>query len=53
MGDLMASLAVPSLYSATILAQRHSAAAITQVAPWRGVLAVEPDLAVLHAKSVF
>ena len=52
MGDFMARLAVPSFYSATVLEQRHPATAITEVAPWRGILAVEPDLAVLNAKSV-
>jgi len=52
MGDFMASLAFPSFYSATALAQPHPVAAITEVAPWRGILAVEPDLAVLNAKSV-
>jgi len=52
MGDFMARLAVPSFYSATVSEQRHPATAITEVAPWRGILAVEPDLAVLNAKSV-
>jgi len=48
----MASLVVPSLHPATILAHHHAAAAFTQVAPWRRILAVEPDMAVLNAKSL-
>jgi len=48
----MATLALPSLHSATILAPHHAAAAFPEAAPWRGVLAVEPDIAVLHAKSL-
>ena len=48
----MASLAIPSFRSATILAQHHTAAAVAEVAPWRGILAVEPDVAVLRAKSL-
>jgi len=56
----MASLAVPSFYSAysanihssTIPTQPPTAAAFTEVAPWRGILAVEPDSVVLQAKSL-
>jgi hypothetical protein len=47
----MASLVFPSLHPATVLAHHHAIAAFTE-APWRKVLAVEPDLAVLHAKSL-
>lgn len=48
----MATLAVPSFHSTTILAQHHASAAMTVVAPWRGILAVEPDSGVLSAKAV-
>jgi len=48
----MTSSVVPSLYSATIVAQHHAAGAVTEVRPWRGILAVEPDIAVLNEKSL-
>jgi hypothetical protein len=48
----MSSLALPFLPSATILAQCPTAAAIPEVAPWRGILAVEPDIAALHRGSL-
>jgi len=48
----MASLAIPSFYSAKIIALPHPAATHTEVNPWRGILAVEPDPAVLSAKSL-
>jgi len=48
----MATLAVPSFHSATILAQHHASAGMTVVAPWRGILAVEPDSGVLSAKAL-
>jgi hypothetical protein len=48
----MASLAVPSFHSAIILAQHHTASAVAEVAPWRGILAVEPDSGVLSAKGL-
>jgi hypothetical protein len=49
----MATSAVPSSYSATTLTGLSAAAALPEVAPWRGVLAVEPDIAVLNEKSLF
>ena len=48
----MATLTVPSLPSATIPAQRHSTAAVAKMTPWREILAVEPDIAVLSSKSL-
>jgi hypothetical protein len=48
----MASLVVPYFHSATILAQHTTAAVVPAVAPWRQILAVEPDIAVLNAKSL-
>lgn len=52
----MTSLMVPSSYSATYsavnLAQQHAPVAFAEVAPWRGILAVEPDIAVLRSKSL-
>jgi hypothetical protein len=48
----MASLVVPYFHSATFLAPHHLAAAFPEPTPWRGVLAVEPDVARLHAKSL-
>jgi len=47
----MASLA-PSSSSATISVQHHQAAAFTEAAPWRGILAVEPDSTILYAKAL-
>jgi len=44
----MSSLALPSFPSATIFPLLQPAAAIPEVAPWRGILAVEPDIATLH-----
>jgi hypothetical protein len=49
---VMTSLAPSSFSSAIIPVQHHHAAAYTEVAPWRGILAVEPDIAVLNAKSL-
>jgi len=51
-GDFMTSLAPISPSFATISVQRHYAAAISAVAPWRGVLAIEPDSGVLSAKAL-
>ena len=34
------------------MAQHHAAGAVTEVRPWRGILAVEPDIAVLNEKSL-
>jgi hypothetical protein len=48
----MATLTVPSFPSATIPAQRHSTAAVAKMTPWREILAVEPDIAVLSSKSL-
>jgi hypothetical protein len=48
----MASLVVPYFHSATILAQHTAAAVVPAVAPWRRILAVEPDIAVLNARSL-
>ena len=44
----MSSLALPSFPSATIFPLLQPAAALPEVAPWRGILAVEPDIATLH-----
>jgi len=49
---LMTSLARSSFSSATISVQHHHASAYAEVAPWRGILAVEPDSAVLSAKTL-
>jgi hypothetical protein len=48
----MASLVVPYFHSATILEPHHAAAPLPEAAPWHGVLAVEPDVARLQAKSL-
>jgi len=52
----MTSLMAPSSYSATTLAQQPAqysgADTFTEATPWRRILAVEPDLTVLHAKSL-
>jgi hypothetical protein len=51
----MTSSVVPSFPSATILAQHPGADAFVEAAPatpWRRILAVEPDLSVLHEKSL-
>ena len=48
----MTSLIVPSFHSATTMAQRHAPVALTEVAHWRGILAVDPDSAVLKEKSL-
>ncbi len=48
----MASLVVPSFHSATILARHPTASAFNERSSWRRILAVEPDSAVLHAKSL-
>jgi hypothetical protein len=48
----MSCLALPSLHSSTFLAHHSAAVASPQVTPWRGILAVEPDVAVLHAGSL-
>lgn len=45
-------MAIPSLYSATFFAQPQTAATYTEVTSWRRILAVEPDPAVLKAKSL-
>ncbi len=43
---------VPTFHSATLLAQPQAVAAFAEVIPWRRILAVEPDVAVLRAKSL-
>jgi len=48
----MASLAVPYFQSATLSARRPAVVVFPKAAPWRSILAVEPDVAVLHAKSL-
>ena len=48
----MTSLIGPSLHSATFAAQLSTLSASAEVAPWRGILAVEPDPAALHAGSL-
>jgi hypothetical protein len=48
----MTSLAPSSFSSANISVQHHQAAAFTEAAPWREILAVEPDSAVLSAKAL-
>ncbi len=48
----MSHLAVPFFHSATILAQRHAASTTAEVVPWRRILAVEPDIAVLNAGAL-
>jgi len=48
----MTSLARSSFSSATNSVQHHHAAAYAEVVPWRGILAVEPDSAVLSAKAL-
>ena len=51
MGDFMSSLMVQSFSSVTFPAQHPTASAFTEATPWRRILAVEPDLTVLYAKS--
>jgi hypothetical protein len=48
----MSILAISAYTSANILAPNHNAPAFPEVTPRRGILAVEPDLAVLNAKSL-
>jgi hypothetical protein len=48
----MISPNLSSFSSATISFQYHPASAFTEVAPWRGILAVEPDSTVLCAKAL-
>jgi hypothetical protein len=48
----MISLAPSSFSSATISLQNHHTGVFAEVAPWRGILAVEPDSAVLSAKAL-
>lgn len=48
----MSSLALPSFSSATIFPLLQPVAAIPEVAPWRGILAVEPDVATLNWGSL-
>jgi hypothetical protein len=48
----MTNLAHSSLSSAVLSVQHHQAATDTEIAPWRGILAVEPDFSVLNAKSL-
>jgi hypothetical protein len=48
----MTSLIAPSFHSATTSAQQPTAAAFAQISPWRRILAIEPDVAVLHAKTL-
>jgi hypothetical protein len=48
----MTSLTLPSFHPATIISPLHTAATSTEVASWRRILAVEPDIAVLNAKSL-
>jgi hypothetical protein len=48
----MASLIVPYFHSAAILAQPPRATTLPSVAPWREILAVEPDIAVLNDRSL-
>jgi hypothetical protein len=48
----MTSLTVPSVPSTTLPAQHPIEAGFAEAAPWRRILAVEPDSAVLNAKSL-
>jgi hypothetical protein len=48
----MASLAVPSFHSPALWAQRPTPVVVTEAAAWRGILAVEPDVSILNAKSL-
>jgi hypothetical protein len=48
----MTNLIVPSAHSSPPFPKNPAAAADSEVAPWRGILAVEPDTTVLHAKSL-
>jgi hypothetical protein len=52
LGDFMTSLAPISPSFATISVQHHYSAVSPAVAPWRGILAIEPDSAVLSAKAL-
>jgi len=48
----MSNLSATAFPSANTLAQNHNASAVAGVTPWRAILAVEPDIAVLNAKSL-
>jgi hypothetical protein len=48
----MTSLARSSASSTIVSFQHHHAATYAEVAPWRGILAVEPDSTVLSAKAL-
>jgi hypothetical protein len=48
----MTNLVVPSFHSAIILAQTSGVGARSASPPWREILAVEPDVAVLNAGSL-
>jgi len=48
----MTSLARSSFSSAAISVQHHQAAAFAEAAPWRGILAVEPNSAILSEKAL-
>jgi len=48
----MTSLARSSASSTIVSVHHHHAAAYAEVAPWRGILAVEPDSAVLSEKAL-
>lgn len=48
----MTSVAASSFRSAIIPAQHNIAVGTMELAPWRKILAVEPDIEVLHAKSL-
>jgi len=51
-GDFMTSLAPISPSFATISVQHHYSAVSPAVAPWRGILAIEPDSGVLSARAL-
>jgi hypothetical protein len=50
--DLMTTLALPSFHSPPILVHHLTSIAFHEFAPWRGILAVEPDIARLNAGSL-